>query len=40
VAREYRKNANGEGSVFQRKNGYWVASTLLQLVLFLPLRYS
>jgi hypothetical protein len=25
VARKYRKNANGEGSVFQRKDGYWVA---------------
>lgn len=25
MARKYRKNANGEGSVFQRKDGYWVA---------------
>jgi integrase len=25
VARKDRKNANGEGSVFQRKDGYWVA---------------
>lgn len=25
VARKYRKNANAEGSVFQRKDGYWVA---------------
>jgi hypothetical protein len=24
VARKNRKNTNGEGSVFQRKNGYWV----------------
>jgi len=25
VARKFRKNGNGEGSVFQRKDGYWVA---------------
>jgi integrase len=25
MARKYKKNANGEGSVFQRKDGYWVA---------------
>jgi hypothetical protein len=25
VARKYTKNANGEGSAFQRKDGYWVA---------------
>jgi hypothetical protein len=25
VARKYRKYAKGEGTVFQRKNGYWVA---------------
>ncbi|MBA3615048.1 MAG: site-specific integrase [Rubrobacteraceae bacterium] len=25
MARKFRKNGNGEGSVFQRKDGYWVA---------------
>ena len=24
MARKYKKNANGESSVFQRKDGYWV----------------
>jgi len=25
MARTYKKNGNGEGSVFRRKDGYWVA---------------